>query len=54
MSGKCVHRGCGKVFSDPDEDCNYHRTCILFPSYLTTYMSAVETEFLDRYEQRTD
>lgn len=21
---KCVHKGCGKVFSDPEEDCTYH------------------------------
>ncbi|KAJ6036392.1 hypothetical protein N7540_000671 [Penicillium herquei] len=24
MSGKCVHKGCGKTFSDPEEDCVYH------------------------------
>jgi hypothetical protein len=22
--GKCVHKGCGKVFADPEEDCVYH------------------------------
>ncbi|EXJ68084.1 uncharacterized protein A1O5_08699 [Cladophialophora psammophila CBS 110553] len=21
---KCVHKGCGKVFTDPDEECTYH------------------------------
>jgi hypothetical protein len=25
MASKCVHRGCGKTFSDPEEQCNYHR-----------------------------
>lgn len=24
MAGKCVHKGCGKTFSDPEEDCVYH------------------------------
>ncbi|KAF2486925.1 HSP20-like chaperone [Neohortaea acidophila] len=24
MASKCVHKGCGKVFSDPDEPCIYH------------------------------
>ncbi|KIW06755.1 uncharacterized protein PV09_02445 [Verruconis gallopava] len=24
MTGKCVHKGCGKVFTDPDEPCVYH------------------------------
>ncbi|KAJ6145022.1 hypothetical protein N7470_008917 [Penicillium chermesinum] len=24
MAGKCVHKGCGKAFSDPEEDCVYH------------------------------
>lgn len=24
MAGKCVHRGCGKTFADPEEPCNYH------------------------------
>lgn len=24
MTGKCVHKGCGKTFSDPEEDCVYH------------------------------
>ncbi|KAF2171971.1 hypothetical protein M409DRAFT_18202 [Zasmidium cellare ATCC 36951] len=24
MAQKCVHKGCGKVFSDPDEPCVYH------------------------------
>ena len=24
MAQKCVHKGCGKDFSDPDEPCNYH------------------------------
>lgn len=24
MAEKCVHKGCGKVFSDPDEPCVYH------------------------------
>lgn len=24
MASKCVHRGCGKTFSDPEEQCNYH------------------------------
>lgn len=23
-SGKCVHKGCGKVFADPEEPCVYH------------------------------
>ncbi|KAK3720414.1 hypothetical protein LTR37_003826 [Vermiconidia calcicola] len=23
-SAKCVHKGCGKVFTDPEEPCNYH------------------------------
>jgi len=21
---KCVHKGCGKVFTDPEEECEYH------------------------------
>ena len=24
---KCVHRGCGKIFVDSKEQCNYHRSC---------------------------
>ena len=24
MAQKCVHKGCGKKFTDPDEDCIYH------------------------------
>lgn len=24
MAQKCVHKGCGKIFSDPEEDCIYH------------------------------
>jgi len=24
MAQKCVHKGCGKVFTDPEEDCVYH------------------------------
>ncbi|KAK5134125.1 hypothetical protein LTR08_006900 [Meristemomyces frigidus] len=24
MSQKCVHKGCGKLFDDPDEPCTYH------------------------------
>lgn len=24
MTGKCVHKGCGKTYSDPEEDCVYH------------------------------
>ncbi|KAL2369880.1 CORD and CS domain-containing protein [Blastomyces gilchristii SLH14081] len=24
MAQKCVHKGCGKVFTDPDEPCTYH------------------------------
>ncbi|KAH9845503.1 chord-domain-containing protein [Teratosphaeria destructans] len=24
MAQKCVHKGCGKVFSNPDEECVYH------------------------------
>ncbi|CAL5870984.1 uncharacterized protein PFLUO_LOCUS5226 [Penicillium psychrofluorescens] len=24
MAGKCVHKGCGKTFSDPEEPCVYH------------------------------
>lgn len=24
MAQKCVHKGCGKTFSDPEEDCIYH------------------------------
>ena len=24
MAQKCVHKGCGKVFSDPEEPCVYH------------------------------
>lgn len=24
MAQKCVHKGCGKKFSDPEEDCIYH------------------------------
>ena len=24
MTQKCVHKGCGKTFTDPEEDCNYH------------------------------
>jgi len=24
MAQKCVHKGCGKTFTDPEEDCHYH------------------------------
>jgi hypothetical protein len=24
MAGKCVHKGCGKTFADPEEACVYH------------------------------
>ncbi|OGE56383.1 hypothetical protein PENARI_c003G03960 [Penicillium arizonense] len=24
MAGKCVHKACGKTFSDPEEECVYH------------------------------
>ena len=24
MAEKCVHKGCGKVFTDPEEPCIYH------------------------------
>ncbi|ETI21954.1 hypothetical protein G647_06024 [Cladophialophora carrionii CBS 160.54] len=24
MAQKCVHKGCGKVFTNPDEECTYH------------------------------
>jgi hypothetical protein len=24
MASKCVHKGCGKVFTDPEEPCVYH------------------------------
>lgn len=24
MAAKCVHKGCGKVFTDPEEECLYH------------------------------
>lgn len=24
MAAKCVHKGCGKTFSDPEEECVYH------------------------------
>src|SRR5271170_4127142 len=24
MAQKCVHKGCGKVFTDPEEPCTYH------------------------------
>ncbi|KAJ6180596.1 hypothetical protein N7519_011057 [Penicillium mononematosum] len=24
MAGKCVHKACGKTFTDPEEDCVYH------------------------------
>ena len=24
MAQKCVHKGCGKVYTDPDEPCVYH------------------------------
>ena len=24
MAQKCVHKGCGKVFQDPEEPCIYH------------------------------
>lgn len=24
MASKCVHKGCGKEFTDPEEDCLYH------------------------------
>lgn len=24
MAQKCVHKGCGKVFGDPEEECVYH------------------------------
>lgn len=24
MAAKCVHKGCGKIFTDPEEECIYH------------------------------
>lgn len=24
MAQKCVHKGCQKVFTDPEEPCHYH------------------------------
>jgi hypothetical protein len=24
MAQKCVHQSCGKMFSDPEEECHYH------------------------------
>jgi hypothetical protein len=24
MASKCVHKGCGKTFADPEEACVYH------------------------------
>jgi hypothetical protein len=24
MAGKCVHKACGKTFTDPEEECVYH------------------------------
>jgi hypothetical protein len=24
MAQKCVHKGCGKAFTDLEEDCHYH------------------------------
>ncbi|KAL7266362.1 hypothetical protein RUND412_011093 [Rhizina undulata] len=30
MAQKCVHKGCEKVFTDPDEDCNYHPGAPIF------------------------
>lgn len=24
MASKCVHKGCGKTFTDPEEPCHYH------------------------------
>jgi hypothetical protein len=24
MAQKCVHQGCGKVYADPEEKCEYH------------------------------
>lgn len=24
MASKCVHKGCGKPFTDPEEPCVYH------------------------------
>ena len=26
MAQKCVHKGCNKLFTDPEEPCTYHRT----------------------------
>ncbi|KAK3076005.1 hypothetical protein LTR53_000182 [Teratosphaeriaceae sp. CCFEE 6253] len=31
MAQKCVHKGCGKAFSDPEEPCAYHRNTISLP-----------------------
>ncbi|TID21795.1 chord-domain-containing protein [Venturia nashicola] len=30
MASKCVHKGCGKVFTDPEEDCVYHSGAPIF------------------------
>jgi hypothetical protein len=46
MAQKCVHKGCGKVYTDEDEDCIYHPGPPVFhegqkgtdPSY-TVYLS---------------
>lgn len=24
MASKCLHKGCGKLFTDPSEPCTYH------------------------------
>jgi hypothetical protein len=36
MAQKCVHKGCGKTFTDPEEECKYHRMLhhIICPSML--------------------
>ncbi|KAE9980905.1 hypothetical protein BLS_008095 [Venturia inaequalis] len=30
MASKCVHKGCGKVFADPEEECVYHSGAPIF------------------------
>ena len=30
MAQKCIHKGCGKVFTDPEEECVYHSGAPIF------------------------
>lgn len=41
MAQKCTHKGCEKLFTDPEEDCNYHPGAPIFHEGQKGVLSAV-------------